>query len=67
VSRETLRRLEKATPRLRVLGLERDVDRLATDDELARKRQDLELQGSRHDAALPGLTELVPNKAAFSL
>jgi transcriptional regulator with XRE-family HTH domain len=56
VSRETLRRLEKGDASiaigtfmraLRVLGLERDVDHLALDDELGRKLQDLELLGSR--------------------
>ena len=59
VSRETLRRLEKGDPTiamgtfmraLRVLGLDQDVDRLAADDELGRKLQDLELLGSRQDA-----------------
>lgn len=39
---------------MRVLGLERDVDRLATDDELRRKLQNLELLGFQRDAALPG-------------
>lgn len=56
VSRETLRRLEKGDPTiamgsfmraLRVLGLEGDVDRLAADDELGRKLQDLELPVNR--------------------
>lgn len=62
VSRETLRRLEKGDATiaigtfmraLRILGLERDVDRLAIDDELGRKLQDLELLGSRYEAAAP--------------
>ena len=52
VSRDTLQRLEKGDPNialgtylraLRVLGLDRDVDALARDDELGRKLQDLEL------------------------
>lgn len=56
VSRETLRRLEKGDPTiamgtfmraLRVLGLDKDVDLLAADDELGRKLQDLELPVNR--------------------
>jgi transcriptional regulator with XRE-family HTH domain len=56
VSRETLRRLEKGDASiamgtflraLRVLGLEQDIDRLAADDEMGRKLQDLELRGSK--------------------
>jgi transcriptional regulator with XRE-family HTH domain len=52
VSRETLRRLENGDPTiamgsymraLRVLGLDRDIDSLAQDDELGRKLQDLDL------------------------
>ena len=52
VSRETLRRLELGDPSvaigtymraLRVLGLERDMDAVAGDDELGRKLQDLQL------------------------
>jgi len=52
VSRDTLQRLEKGDPNialgtylraLRVLGLDRDVDALASDDELGRKLQDLAL------------------------
>lgn len=58
VSRETLRRLEKGDASiamgtfmraLRVLGLDSDLDRLAADDELGRKLQDLELLGFRQD------------------
>lgn len=61
VSRETLRRMEKGNPSiamatfmraLRVLGLDRDIDPLAADDELGRKLQDLELP------AKPGATRL---------
>lgn len=61
VSRETLRRMEKGDPSiamatfmraLRVLGLDRDIDPLAADDELGRKLQDLELP------AKPGATRL---------
>lgn len=56
VSRETLRRLEKGDPTiamgsflkaLRVLGLDRDIDKLAADDELGRKLQDIELLGAK--------------------
>ena len=56
VSRETLRRLEKGDASiamgtfmraLRVLGLDKDVDLLAADDELGRKLQDLELPVNR--------------------
>ena len=56
VSRETLRRLEHGDPTiafgtyaraLRVLGLDGDIDRLASDDELGRKLQDLELQQAK--------------------
>lgn len=56
VSRETLRRLEKGDASismgsfmraLRVLGLDRDIDLLAADDELGRKLQDLELPANR--------------------
>lgn len=53
VSRDTLNRLEKGDPAialgtylraLRVLGLDRDLDVLAKDDELGRKLQDLALE-----------------------
>lgn len=56
VSRETLRRLEKGDASiamgtfmraLRVLGLDKDVDLLAADDELGRKLQDLQLPVNR--------------------
>jgi transcriptional regulator with XRE-family HTH domain len=56
VSRETLRRLENGDPTiamgtymraLRVLGLEKDIDTLARDDELGRKLQDLALPQPR--------------------
>lgn len=56
VSRETLRRLEKGDASialgtflraLRVLGLDRDIDLLAADDELGRRLQDIELLGNR--------------------
>jgi transcriptional regulator with XRE-family HTH domain len=52
VSRDTLNRLERGDPAvalgtylraLRVLGLDRDLDALARDDELGRKLQDLKL------------------------
>jgi hypothetical protein len=51
---------------LRVIGLERDLDRLAADDELGRKLQDLELFGPRHEADEPGTEKRLPNKAVFS-
>ena len=53
VSRMTLSRLEKGDPNvalgtylraLRILGLERDLDLLAKDDELGRKLQDLQME-----------------------
>jgi transcriptional regulator with XRE-family HTH domain len=52
VSRETLRRLEQGDHTiaigtymraLRVLGLDKDIDNVARDDELGRKLQDIEL------------------------
>jgi len=59
VSRETLRRMENGDPTiaigtyvraLRVLGLEKDLDVLAADDELGRKLQDIETLGTRRSA-----------------
>jgi transcriptional regulator with XRE-family HTH domain len=56
VSRDTLHRLEKGDPTialgtylraLRVLGLEKDIDAVARDDELGRKLQDLNLPQGR--------------------
>jgi transcriptional regulator with XRE-family HTH domain len=56
ISRETLRRMEKGDPSiamgtflkaLRVLGLDKDIDKLAADDALGRKLQDIELLGAR--------------------
>jgi transcriptional regulator with XRE-family HTH domain len=55
VSRETLRRLEAGESNiamgtylraLRVLGLDKDIDAVARDDELGRKLQDLALTGA---------------------
>ena len=55
VSRETLRRLERGDPTiaigtymraLRVLGLDGDIDKVAENDELGRKLQDLALEPS---------------------
>lgn len=51
---------------LRVIGLERGLDRLAADDDLRRKLQNFELFGPRHDAAQPGTEKRLPNKAVFS-
>jgi transcriptional regulator with XRE-family HTH domain len=59
VSRETLRRMEKGDATiaigtfmraLRVLGLDKDIDQLAADDDLGRKLQDLELLGARRSS-----------------
>ena len=56
VSRDTLNRLEKGDPNialgtysraLRVLRLDADLDKLADDDELGRKLQDLDLEAPR--------------------
>lgn len=56
VSRETLRRLEAGDPAialgtylraLRVLGLDSDIDAVASDDVLGRKLQDLATLGTR--------------------
>jgi transcriptional regulator with XRE-family HTH domain len=56
VSRDTLNRLEKGDPSiamgtyaraLRVLGIEKDIDKVAQDDELGRKLQDLKLPVAR--------------------
>ncbi|MDE1005761.1 MAG: helix-turn-helix transcriptional regulator, partial [Paraburkholderia fungorum] len=56
ISRDTLSRLEKGDPNialgtymraLRVLGLDKDMDSVARDDELGRKLQDLKLPGQR--------------------
>lgn len=56
VSRETLRRMEKGDATiamgtfmkaLRVLGLDKDIDKLAADDTLGRKLQDIELLGAK--------------------
>lgn len=56
VSRMTLSRLEKGDPNialgtylraLRILGLERDLDLLAKDDQLGRKLQDLQIETRR--------------------
>ena len=63
VSRETLRRLEKGDPTvalgtylraLRVLGLDRDIDLLARDDELGQKLQNLALSRPLPRGAQPG-------------
>ena len=60
VSRDTLNRIERGDATvalgsylraLRILGLERDLDRLAANDELGRKLQDLELRQKRTRAS----------------
>ncbi|MFL9990723.1 Helix-turn-helix domain-containing protein [Burkholderia sp. GAS332] len=60
ISRDTLSRLEKGDPNialgtymraLRVLGLDKDMDAIARDDELGRKLQDLKLPGQRKPRA----------------
>jgi transcriptional regulator with XRE-family HTH domain len=62
ISRMTLHRMEKGDPAvtlgnyLKVLGvlrLEADIDRIACDDELGRKLQDLELPAPRSRKAAP--------------
>ena len=59
VSRETLRRLEKGDASvsmgsflraLRVLGLDKDIEKLAADDVMGRKLQDIQLLGNRLQA-----------------
>lgn len=42
-------------------------DRLAANDELRSNPQDLEILGSRHDAASPATVKMLLNKAAFWL
>jgi transcriptional regulator with XRE-family HTH domain len=69
ISRDTLNRLEKGDPTiaigtylraLRVLGLERDLDVVARDDELGRKLQDLKLVAHKpRKGELLGRMELV--------
>src|SRR5471032_2721780 len=62
VSRDTLNRLEKGDPTiamgtyiraLRVLGVEKDLDKVALDDELGRKLQDLKLPVARKPRGRP--------------
>jgi DNA-binding XRE family transcriptional regulator len=64
ISRNTLKRLEEGDPNvalgtylraLRVLGLEADVDAIASDDALGRKLQDLKSLGSRSSSASTAL------------
>jgi transcriptional regulator with XRE-family HTH domain len=68
VSRDTLNRLEKGDATialgtyaraLRVLGMDRDLDALARDDELGRKLQDLQLPERRS-----GTRRTLPAKTA---
>lgn len=62
VSRDTLNRLEKGDPSiamgtyaraLRVLGIEKDIDKVAQDDELGRKLQDLNMPVARKPRGRP--------------
>lgn len=62
VSRDTLNRLEKGDPTIamgtyvramRVLGVEKDLDKLAQDDELGRKLQDLKMPVARKPRGSP--------------
>ncbi|MGJ9418712.1 helix-turn-helix domain-containing protein [Massilia sp. CMS3.1] len=62
VSRDTLNRLEKGDPSiamgtyvraLRVLGVEKDLDKVAQDDELGRKLQDLKMPVARKPRGSP--------------
>lgn len=59
INRTTLYQIEKGNPRvslgayfnvMRVLGLQNDFLKLASDDELGRKLQDLELLNTKQDA-----------------
>ncbi|MES2299401.1 MAG: helix-turn-helix transcriptional regulator [Pseudomonadota bacterium] len=68
VSRDTLNRLEKGDPSiamgtyvraLRVLGIEKDLDKVAQDDELGRKLQDLKMPVARKPRGRP-----VPSRVA---
>lgn len=70
VSRDTLNRLEKGDPSiamgtyvraLRVLGVEKDIDKVAKDDELGRKLQDLKMPVARKPRG-----RLAPSKPAGS-
>lgn len=65
ISRQTLTRIEAGEPNvtfsnlfqvMRVLGLGEDIDKLATDDEMGRKLQDLDLKTPRRG----------PKRKAFS-
>ncbi|MBI2727663.1 MAG: helix-turn-helix transcriptional regulator [Polaromonas sp.] len=62
ISRNTLKRLEEGDPNvslgtylraMRVLGLETDLDSIASDDQLGRKLQDLKSLGHRATPVLP--------------
>jgi transcriptional regulator with XRE-family HTH domain len=68
VSRDTLHRLEKGDPSiaigtyvraLRVLGLMKDLDKVAQDDELGRKLQDLKLPVARKPRGTSALVKVV--------
>src|SRR5579863_7732079 len=66
-SRDTLNRLEKGDPTialgtylraLRILGLDREVDALARDDELGRKLQDVMLRNRRLRSTQPSAASI---------
>lgn len=66
-SRDTLNRLEKGDPTialgtylraLRILGLDREVDALARDDELGRKLQDVMLRNRRFRSTRPSAARI---------
>jgi transcriptional regulator with XRE-family HTH domain len=74
ISRDTLNRLEKGDPNialgtymraLRVLGLDKDIDAVARDDELGRKLQDLKLPGQRKPRPkAPGAVQIKAERPA---
>lgn len=73
ISRDTLNRLEKGDPAialgtylraLRVLGLDKDMDAVARDDELGRKLQDLKLLGRTSRQPRATGVQAIPGEAA---
>lgn len=72
VSRDTLNRLEKGDPSiamgtyvraLRALGLEKDIDKVAQDDALGRKLQDLKLPIARKPRGRPARSGLTSTES----